>query len=227
MLYSGRYFDFDRLTDEPPVDLIDLASVCGVCRFGGALLRTVFVDEHSFRVGRFAAVLAQLRGLRPVDCLLARAWGELHDAHEALVPWGDCLTPGKTPEMRAREHKLDEFIRCSLGLPKELPSAVAEVVHDADRAACYFEATRWQPHGRDWASSVISDALRMQPNCEAAEVDILTEFVGPLASDHVECDLETRRKNFVSRVRSAIDEWQAATLRHQARMCPLSQLPWA
>lgn len=148
MLISGEYFDY--LAPDPRVITLDvLAHGLAVPRFNNQTSRPIHVTEHSNRVRRIVRVLggnvvAQLRGL-------------LHDSHEALVPWGDCLRPGKTDEMREVEKHVLAAIYEALGLDaralmiSEFVHGEDDIVHVADMAACYFEAMLWQPGASDWA----------------------------------------------------------------------------
>ena len=99
-LINGRYFDY--LDPDPDViDLDVLEHGLDVARVNKQTWRRITTAEHSMRVRRIAREL----GLASAGASAhsTQLWALLHDAHEALVPWGDCLRPGKTPDMRAIE----------------------------------------------------------------------------------------------------------------------------
>lgn len=117
-------------------------------------------------------------------------WALLHDAHEALVPWSDCLRPGKTDEMREVEGEVDAAIRCALVVP--LPTAAEfGLVRTADAIALYFEAMLWQPGAIDWAP-VIMDTfwgveLDRVGNSAVTKVGLVERFMPLIAPRPGEC----------------------------------------
>ena len=151
-LANGRYFD--HLAPDP--DAIDLDVIelgLQVPRFNNQTIRPITVAEHSLRVWRFVRALgggevSQLRAL-------------LHDAPEALVPWGDCLRPGKTDEMREVERHVMAAIWDALKLPsREMMDGYGErgaIVTQADLAACGLEALIWQRGAEDWALDLLGE----------------------------------------------------------------------
>ena len=166
MLVTGEYFDY--LAPDPAVITLDVLGVGleRMVRFNGQTTRAITAAEHSLRVRRLARAIApaDAPGEWLLDVVLASL---LHDAHEPLVPWGDCLRPGKTPEMRAAEERVDEAILLALlpGRAYADPHAptpwcrfdddVREVVKAADTIALYFEALLWQPGAVDWAPDLL------------------------------------------------------------------------
>jgi 5'-deoxynucleotidase YfbR-like HD superfamily hydrolase len=146
----GAYFDY-RNPDPTAITLGMLAQgLSSIIRWRGFTTRPIPVTEHSMRVGRFAAELANEQ-----DRSAARLWGLLHDAHELLTPWGDCPSPWKTKEMKAVQGRMDPFVWENV-VGRELPQfadfgkvvspSVLHAVELADLAALYYEAMLWQPH---------------------------------------------------------------------------------
>lgn len=101
MLVSGEYFD--HLAPDPSVITLEVLAhgLDRTLRFGTHLVRDVTVAEHSLRVRRFVRDL--VHDASPRRQIEGQVWALLHDAHEALVPWGDCTAPGKTDHMKAVE----------------------------------------------------------------------------------------------------------------------------
>lgn len=150
MLVNGCYFD--HLAPDPSViDLDVLEHGLAVPRFNNQTIRPITTQEHSMRVRRIVREL----GLSSagMSAHATQLWALLHDAHEALVPWGDCLRPGKTDEMREIEAKVDgAILAADFALPMRVPSPEAiNLVKTADAIALYFEAMLWQPGASDWA----------------------------------------------------------------------------
>lgn len=155
---TGRVSAWDYLAPDPfAMALTPGALALGVesmVRFRGWTRRPITLAEHMIRVGRFAAAIAADRD-GPVREALA--WGLLHDAHEPLVPWGDCPAPWKTDEMRKVERRIDVVVWDSLTRWGVLPlwyvdrfehwitADVLEVVGLADAAALHVESLLWQP----------------------------------------------------------------------------------
>lgn len=140
-LINGLYFDY--LAPDPGViDLDVLEHGLRVPRFNNQTTRPITTLEHSLRVDRVARELGA-----------TGPWPLLHDAHEALVPWGDCLRPGKTDEMRAIENDVDLAICAALRI--ELNDEHRATVRTADNIALYFEAMLWAPTARGWAHGLI------------------------------------------------------------------------
>ena len=152
MLVNGCYFD----PDKPDPHTFDLETVAHglerLPRFDGQTTRIITVAEHCLRVRRFVILL----GGGVEDELAAL----LHDAPEALVPWGDCLAPGKTDEMREVEDRVLACIHEMLRLPAPVERPV---VKHADMLALYIEALLWQPGARDWADAGL-EAARVRPD---------------------------------------------------------------
>jgi hypothetical protein len=155
MVDSGLYFDF-LAPAVGDVVLDDIAHSSGATvRFNGHLRRLVTTGEHMARVGRIAHAIAP-RGFEAESRFL----GHIHDAHETYTPWGDCLRPGKTAEMREVEAKIDAVIfRRLLGRDWQPSDQAQQVVKTADNLALYFEAMLWQRRGADWAPHVLSGAV--------------------------------------------------------------------
>lgn len=151
MLVSGDYFGPG--SPDPSVISLDVLSwsLNRQLRFNGHLVRDVTIAEHSMRVARFAEVIrGRIDPIVSVGARGLRLHALLHDAHEALTPWGDCLSPGKTHAMKETERRIDAAICVGLGIPE--PTKVERhVVKKADCYALYFEAMLWQPRAADWA----------------------------------------------------------------------------
>ncbi len=155
---SGRYLDFTALTPDD-IDFDDVAHGIGQrIRFGGHTIRPITTAEHALRVARFSRMLAMHMTDDAATHRDAYIWGLHHDDHDYVTPWGDCLRPGKTPEMRVAEAKIDTVIMAAMDW--EPSSAVREIVDTADDAALYFEAMLWQTRGHDWAPAVWSGSDR-------------------------------------------------------------------
>jgi hypothetical protein len=160
MLVSGHYFDY--LAPDPSViDLDVLEHGLHAPRFNNQTIRPITTQEHSMRVRRIVRDLG-LSSAGMSDHATQR-WALLHDAHEALVPWGDCLGPGKTPEMKAIEAEVDEAIIAALGVDEIVLRSgdddawilIMDTVRVADAIALYFEAMLWGgPGASDWAPLV-------------------------------------------------------------------------
>jgi hypothetical protein len=139
-LCTGEYFD--HIAPDPSVITLDvLERGLDVPRFNNQTRRPITVLEHSLRVHRIARELGS-----------TGPWPLLHDAHEALVPWGDCLRPGKTDEMREAEASVDAAIITALQVEEVI--SVWDIVATADAIALYFEAMLWMSGGADWATRV-------------------------------------------------------------------------
>lgn len=154
MLVSGEYFDY--LAPDPAVITLDVFEHgLDIPRFNNQTVRPITVLEHSLHVRRI------VRELGGDDH--AQLWALLHDAHEALVPWGDCLRPGKTEAMKAVEAEVDEAIITALGIDEAVLLGgdddawitITDIVHTADMIALYFEAMLWMPGAIDWAPFVM------------------------------------------------------------------------
>jgi len=184
MLVSGEYFD--PYAPDPSVVTLDVlaAGLARINRFKGQTLRAIPVGEHCMRVARLAPVVQRCRGLvvdRPLglDALL-------HDAHEALTPWGDVPSPLKTDDMRALEKSLDVVVYQAIGLPMPDPQ-VRQVVELADMLALYFEAMLWAPGASDWAPNLLSlvwQALDGRVQDRSDLIDLTLPMVAPR---HDEC----------------------------------------
>lgn len=148
MLISGEYFDH-LAPDRSVISLEVLAAGLRAWRFNCQTTRLISVAEHCLRVRRI------VRGLGGNSVCELRAL--LHDAPEALVPWGDCLRPGKTDEMREVEGDVLVEIYEALGISSrrmvltEVSHGDFDLVKVADNIALYFEAMLWQPGSSDWA----------------------------------------------------------------------------
>ena len=159
-LVSGEYFD--HLAPDPSVITLDvLEHGLDVPRFNNQTIRPITVLEHSMRVRRIVRELGL--GSAGISSHETQLWALLHDAHEALVPWGDCVRPGKQPWMREAETRVDEAIGVALNLPAFCDKAV-EIVKTADAIALYFESLLWQPGALDWAPEIRRDAFGMPPS---------------------------------------------------------------
>jgi len=144
MLVSGEYFD--PWNPDPSVITLEvLAHGMSIVRFNRHTIRDITVAEHCLRVARIAEHLLET----PQHAADIRLAALLHDAHEPLVPWGDCLSPGKTDEMRAVEAGVDAAIFEALSIPPPLPG-LARKVKQADLIALHLEALIWQPGASDW-----------------------------------------------------------------------------
>jgi len=198
MLVTGEYFD--HLAPDPSVINLDvLEHGLQAPRFNGQTLRPITIAEHSLRVRRIAVELigptpSMFEEGQAVDVLERHAalldgvpiWALLHDAHEALVPWGDCLRPGKTPEMREAEDQVDSAIRLALGvsLPDE---RTFEIVKTADAIALYFEALLWQPGAIDWAPDVFPWGSDAAAPISVRHSDVIPRFMPLIAPRPGEC----------------------------------------
>ena len=127
--------------------------------------------------------------LRRSGDLLIRMKAAIED--EALVPWGDCLRPGKTPEMREVERRVDHEICVAVtswpGIP---PAAIIDIVKTADAIALYFEAMLWQPGALDWAPAIMKDAAGTLGWGEVVGIfraDIIERFMPLIAPRPREC----------------------------------------
>lgn len=151
MLVTGRYFDHQR-PDPDAISWEALVAGLEILRFGGQTIRKITVAEHMLRVARIAELIARRDkgfsyGLRRSEL---RLFALMHDAHEALTPWGDCTRPGKTDAMRAVEDAIDVAIYTRFNARRPSPD-VRAIVKQADNLALYFEALLWQPGSPDWA----------------------------------------------------------------------------
>ena len=109
----------------------------------------------------------------------------LHDAPEALVPWGDCLRTGKTDVMRTHEGHVLVAIYDALGIPHA--SAMSAVVTIADEIALYFEAMLWGVGALDWAPEILGwSSCGMLRSCGGREFD-LERFLPLIAPRPGEC----------------------------------------
>jgi hypothetical protein len=170
-LHTREYFD--HLNPDPSVITLDvLARGLDVPRFNNQTTRPITVREHSLRVDRIARVLGA-----------TGAWALLHDAHEALVPWGDCLRPGKTQEMRDVESAVDAAIIHALRVDQVF--VYWDTVKTADAIALYFEAMLWLPGGGDWAPSVWPDAVEM-------DTDAFLPLIAPRPVECWRTEVESR-----------------------------------
>lgn len=143
-LINGRYFDY--LSPDPSaIDLEVLEH--GLSIRVSATIRPITTTEHSLRVRRIAAELRAHDTSFAGACLSndTELWALLYNAHEALVPWGYCFSPGKTDEMRAIEDRIDGEILTALGIEFVNPVSVAKTVKVADEIAMYFESMLWGP----------------------------------------------------------------------------------
>lgn len=179
MLVNGEYFD--HLNPDASVITLDvLEHGLAVPRFNNQTTRPITVLEHSLRVRRIVMRLggddvAQLAAL-------------LHDAPEALVPWGDCLRPGKTDEMRVVERRVLAAICEAIGVDDRLIAKhVDGIVHIADMLALCFEALLWQPGAYDWAQRIfpaerragdyLQDIMPRPGECWRGDVEALIDSV--------------------------------------------------
>lgn len=167
-LVDGRYFD-PYNPDPSAITLDVLEHGLRQLRFNGQTARPITIAEHSMRVRRIVAEV--MKGESKWRRRDAELWALLHDGHEALVPWGDCLRPGKTDAMREVEKNVDEAIVAAVrswGIgdfavstevgvkPEPWPFETWPTENDrlavkaADDIALYLEAMLWQPNARDW-----------------------------------------------------------------------------
>ena len=153
-LINGCYFD--HLAPDPAkIDLDVIAAGLRQSRFNAQTIRLITIAEHSMRVCRI--VIELTREWMSPEIRDAMIWALIHDAHEALVPWGDCLRPGKTDAMREVESAVDVCVCTAIvGWPCSPPDAVLAIVKTADDIALYFEAMLWGgPLARDWAPPIM------------------------------------------------------------------------
>lgn len=145
---------FDHLAPDPSVITLDvLEHGLEALRFNNQTTRPITVKEHSHRVRRLTRELGGDRH--------AELWAMLHDGHETLVPWGDCLRTEKTQEMREVESAVDAAIITALGVKQVI--AVWDIVKIADILALYFEAMLWGgPGAIDWAPGLRADGVLVQ-----------------------------------------------------------------
>jgi hypothetical protein len=168
MIANGEYWDY-RNPDPAVIDLDVLTAGMSIVRFRGQTTRPITLAEHSLRADAWATEIwrrnadlssshhartntlgrAALVGRPPLPLVSLRLHALLHDAHEPLLPWGDCPTPCKTDEMRVAEERIDAVIRQALGL-SEPSDDVVRLVKIADSCALYEEAIRWLPGSDDW-----------------------------------------------------------------------------
>lgn len=113
-------------------------------------------------------------------------WALLHDAHEALTPWGDCLRPGKTDKMREVEHQVDVAIIEALGM-QVVTLPTQETVWIADEIALYFEAMLWQPGAADWAAMPVE---HIEHRYELLEVRRLLPMIAPRPGESWRTEVE-------------------------------------
>lgn len=193
MLVTGEYFD--HLAPDPSVITLDvLEHGLAAPRFNNQTTRPITVLEHSLRVRRIARELAfvpeVVAATRREYLKSVEIWALLHDAHEAIVPWGDCLRPGKTDAMREVEAEVDAAIRCALVVSLPTP-AVFDIVKTADSIALYFEAMLWQPGARDWAPGLLhpiwADEHGQVGNSGLTKVSLVERFMPLIAPRPGEC----------------------------------------
>jgi hypothetical protein len=153
MLVSGEYFD--HLAPDPSVITLDvLEHGLDVPRFNNQTTRKITTLEHSLRVRRFVRELGLTQS--GTSGHATQLWALLHDAHEALVPWGDCLRTGKTDAMREVELTIDGHVIDEIAACVRTPSINFDGVKIADDIALYFEAMLWGgPGALDWAPRVL------------------------------------------------------------------------
>lgn len=174
-MHSGRPFP---LTEPSPADVWfpDIAAALGkLCRFTGHCQLHYSVAQHCLIVAE------QL----PPEW---RAYGLLHDAHEAMM--GDISQPmkqalrhlGGGDALRLLETAIDRAIYAAAGLPWPLPPAIREAVAQADLVALATERRDvLAPSRRPWQP--LPDPLRTrikpQPWPEATEryLDALDTYV--------------------------------------------------
>lgn len=111
LLYSGRYFNFER-PHTTPVTIEDIArGLSQICRFAGQSPRFYSVAEHSVHVSRVVPRHLAWQGL-------------MHDAAEAFI--GDVAKPLKLllPEYVVIEKRVEGALAQQFGLPEKLDSEV-------------------------------------------------------------------------------------------------------
>jgi len=148
-----------------------------VGRFARALTSRSCGDAfRSLPADAFAerAEAAARAALMPVVAELA---GQIHDTPECITGRGDVLRPAKTDADRESEARayavvvdhivsrmwdpgLSQSIAEKRGKDtRDLLASVAEIVHQADNLALYYESMLWQPVAEDWAPKVITDPM--------------------------------------------------------------------
>jgi hypothetical protein len=177
MLVSGEYFD--PYNPDPAVITLDvLAAGLHAPRFNGQTIRLISIAEHSLRVRRIVRELGLIQS--GMSDHATQLWALLHDAHEAIVPWGDCLSPGKTDAMKDVESRVDDAICRALGIKES--ATVWSIVKIADAIALYFEAMLWQPGALDWALDVVPWA-RVSDDSLAADIERFMPLIAPRPSE--------------------------------------------
>ena len=138
-MLSGRRLD---LLDPSPfdVEIEDIAhGLSRVARWNGQTS-----GEWAYSVAQHSVLVERIAGLLDRD--LAQRWRLatlLHDAAEYVI--GDMNTPFKSvigPYYKTVEAALMRAVHLRVGLPAELPPAIAKLIKRADRVAAYLEATQ-------------------------------------------------------------------------------------
>jgi uncharacterized protein len=136
-MLSGRRLD---LLDPSPfdVEIEDIAhGLSRVARWNGQTS-----GEWAYSVAQHSVLVERIAGLLDRD--LAQRWRLatlLHDAAEYVI--GDMITPFKSvigPDYKTVEAALMRAVHLRVGLPAELPPAIAKLIKRADRVAAYLEA---------------------------------------------------------------------------------------
>jgi len=141
LVHSGRYFDFENLTDNV-IDIEDIAQgLSNTCRFGGQCPEFYSVAQHS------VLVFQLLRDVLGVGDPADLTQGLLHDGTEAYL--GDVVSPLKRllPGYRRAEHTLQRYIMTHFCLPIELDDRVKQ----ADLMALAIEKRELWGNRDEWA----------------------------------------------------------------------------
>lgn len=138
-MLSGRRLD---LLDPSPMDIEieDIAhGLARVARWNGQTMGPLpfNVAQHSVIVEEFCQ---ELKPGWPAKWRLAAL---LHDGPEFVI--GDMISPFKAQlggRYKEIEHRLQQAIHLSFGVPPDLPETIEKTIKRADRACAFFEATQ-------------------------------------------------------------------------------------
>ncbi len=138
-MLSGRRLD---LLDPSPLDIeiSDIAhGLARVARWNGQT-----IGEHAFSVAEHSLIVEDIAlCLKPNLPNKWRMAALLHDAAEYVV--GDMISPFKAAigfDYKAFELNLLQAIHTRVGIPKDLPKTIQDLIKRADKIAAYYEATR-------------------------------------------------------------------------------------
>ena len=137
-MLSGRRLD---LLDPSPLDIEikDIAhGLARVARWNGQTL-----GDHAFSVAQHSLLVEEIASDLKPDLLKKWCMAALvHDSAEYVV--GDMISPFKAAigfDYKAFELKLLEAIHTRIGIPKDIPKTINDLIKRADTIAAYYEAT--------------------------------------------------------------------------------------